>query len=99
MTDQKQSKNSQIKNTPHDENQTIDHSWSGNYSAYFLYQVSSLLGRVTQDLAVYTQYDVTINFNDYKTFSMPNTVVYIDEKTSTLNNANATALLNRMQLT
>ncbi len=54
-------------------------------------------GRVTQDLVVYTQYDVTVNFNEYKTFSLPNTVVYIDGKdTSTLNNANATVLLNRI---
>ncbi len=50
--------------------------------------------RLTQDLAIYTQYDVTTDFNEYKTFSIPNTVVYINGKdTSTLDNKNTTALL------
>jgi hypothetical protein len=55
--------------------------------------------RLLEDLAVYTQYDVQANFNDYKTFSVAPTIVYIDGKdTSTLNNTNATALLNSVAL-
>ncbi|MCX6268305.1 MAG: DUF4136 domain-containing protein [Bacteroidetes bacterium] len=55
--------------------------------------------RVAEDLAIYTQVDVNTDFNNYKTFSMPNTIVYIDGKdTSTLNNSNATVLLNRIAL-
>ena len=53
--------------------------------------------RVTDDLAVYTQVDVSANFNDYSTFSINPTVTYIDGKdTTTVNNANTTALLNRL---
>ena len=53
--------------------------------------------RVTNDLVVYTQVDVSANFNDYTTFAINPTVTYINgNDTTTLNNANTTALLNRL---
>jgi hypothetical protein len=54
-------------------------------------------GRLQEDLVIYTKYDVNINFGNYQTFSIPLTVVYISGKdTSTLSQANATPLLNRI---
>ena len=53
--------------------------------------------RLQEDLAIYTKYDVTINFNDYKTFKVVPAVAYIDGKDSTtLTDANAMALINRI---
>jgi hypothetical protein len=53
--------------------------------------------RVTQDLAIYTQVDETINFNDYKTFAIVPNVAYIDGKdSSTITTPNAVALLDRI---
>lgn len=55
--------------------------------------------RVTDDLVVYTQVDVTVNFNNYKTFAIVPNVAYIDGKdSSTLTTPNAIALLNRITL-
>ncbi len=54
-------------------------------------------GRLTEDLAVYTKYDVTANFSDYKTFKVVPYVSYINGKDSTtLTDANAMALLNEV---
>ena len=50
--------------------------------------------RLTEDLVIYTKYDVTANFNDYKTFAIVPEIPYIDGKdTSYLTDANAQALL------
>jgi hypothetical protein len=55
--------------------------------------------RVTDDLATYTQVDVSANFNSYTTFAISPTVTYIDgNDTTTLDNANTTALLDRIAL-
>jgi hypothetical protein len=55
--------------------------------------------RITEDLAVFTQVDLTANFNNYSTFSINPTVTYIDgNDTTTLNNENTTALLDRIAL-
>jgi hypothetical protein len=55
--------------------------------------------RVTDDLAVYTQVDESANFNDYTTFAISPTVTYINgNDTTTLDNANTTALLDRIVL-
>ena len=54
-------------------------------------------GRLLEDLVIYTKYDVTVNFNDYKTFSIVPAVAYINGKdSSTLTDANAMALLDRI---
>jgi Domain of unknown function (DUF4136) len=54
-------------------------------------------GRLTEDLVIYTKYDVTVNFNDYKTFAIVPKITYIDGKDSTyLTDANAMALLKRI---
>jgi hypothetical protein len=39
-------------------------------------------GRLTEDLVIYTKYDVNVNFNDYKTFAIVPAVAYIDGKDS-----------------
>jgi hypothetical protein len=53
--------------------------------------------RILEDLAVFTLVDQTANFNDYSTFSINPSVTYIDgNDTTTLNNANTTALLDRI---
>ena len=57
----------------------------------------SASSRVVEDLAVYTQVDLTANFNDYKTFAISPEVTYINGKdTTTIDNANTTALINRI---
>jgi hypothetical protein len=53
--------------------------------------------RLTQDLVIYTKYDVNVNFNDYKTFAIVPYVAYIDGKDSaTLTTPEAMALLDRI---
>jgi hypothetical protein len=53
--------------------------------------------RVTDDLVVYTKYDVNINFSDYKTFAIVPAVAYIDGKDSaSLTTPEAMALLDRI---
>lgn len=53
--------------------------------------------RVSQDLAIYTKYDISVNFNNYSTYAIVPKVAYIDGKdTSYLTNAQAMSLLNRI---
>ena len=53
--------------------------------------------RLLEDLAIITQYDTKIDFNDYKTFSIATTITKITDKdTTTISDANATAVLNRI---
>jgi hypothetical protein len=55
--------------------------------------------RVLEDLAVYTQVDVTANFNNYKTFAINPTVTYINGSDTTFEqNENTTALVDRIIL-
>jgi hypothetical protein len=51
--------------------------------------------RLTEDLAIVTQYDTGTNFNNYKTFSIPSTILMITDKDTTqVTNATATAVLD-----
>ena len=53
--------------------------------------------RLTEDLAIYTKYDVGANFSSYATFALPPDVVYINGRdTTTLTKENAQALLSRI---
>jgi hypothetical protein len=53
--------------------------------------------RILEDLAVFTLVDQTANFHDYSTFAINPSVTYIDgNDTTVLNNANTTALLDRI---
>ena len=55
--------------------------------------------RLLEDLAIYTKVDLTVNFENYKTFAIVPAIAYIDGKdSSTLTNANAMALINRVAL-
>jgi hypothetical protein len=54
-------------------------------------------GRMTEDLVVYTKYDINIDFNDYKTFAIVPAVAYIDGKdSSALTTPNALGVLDRI---
>ena len=54
-------------------------------------------GRLTEDLVIYTQYDKTISFNNYKTFSIVPAVSYINGKdSSTITTPDAIALLDKI---
>jgi hypothetical protein len=54
-------------------------------------------GRLTEDMAIYTKYDITVNFNNYKTFAIVPSVAYIDgNDTSYVTDGNAMALLGRI---
>ena len=51
--------------------------------------------RLLEDLAVLTQYDVTINFSQYKTYQMSDSVVVITDTDSTLvKNGNTMTVVN-----
>jgi hypothetical protein len=53
--------------------------------------------RLLEDLAIVTQYDTKINFNDYKTFSIANSITKITDKdTTNITDANAMAILNQI---
>jgi AAA+ ATPase superfamily predicted ATPase len=53
--------------------------------------------RLLEDLAIVTQYDTKINFNDYKTYSITNVITKITDKDTTyISDANATATLNQI---
>ncbi len=53
--------------------------------------------RLTEDLVIYTKYDVSVNFRDYKTFAIVPKITYINGNDSSyLTDANAMALLNRI---
>jgi hypothetical protein len=53
--------------------------------------------RVMEDLAIITQYDTKINFNNYKTYDIASAVVKITDKDTTqLTDATATAVLNEI---
>ena len=54
-------------------------------------------GRLTEDLVIYTKYDVNVNFDNYKTFAIVPKIAYIDGKdTSYLTDSKAMALINRI---
>ncbi len=53
--------------------------------------------RLLEDLAVVTQYDTKVNFNNYKTYwIMPFITKVTDKDTTNLTNATATAVLNEI---
>jgi len=53
--------------------------------------------RLLEDLAIVTQYDTKINFNDYKTYSITNVITKITDKDTTyISDANATSTLNQI---
>jgi hypothetical protein len=53
--------------------------------------------RLLEDLAVITQYDTKADFNTYKTYSLPTSVVKVTDKDTTqLTNATAMAVLNQL---
>ncbi|MCX6246007.1 MAG: DUF4136 domain-containing protein [Bacteroidetes bacterium] len=53
--------------------------------------------RLLEDLAVITQYDTKVNFNDYKTFGIASSITKIDNKdTSELSNSVATSILDEI---
>jgi hypothetical protein len=53
--------------------------------------------RLTEDLVVYTQYDVNTNFNNFKTFAIVDSIGYIDALDSgRVLTPNAQALLDRI---
>jgi len=53
--------------------------------------------RLLEDLAVITQYDTKIDFNDYKTFAIKNSITKItDHDTTTITNQDAMAVLNQI---
>lgn len=53
--------------------------------------------RLLEDLVVLTQYDTKIDFNDYKTYSIPSSIIKITDKdTTAINNALATDILNEI---
>jgi hypothetical protein len=53
--------------------------------------------RLLEDLAIITQYDTKIDFNDYQTFAIANNIVKItDRDTTYLTDANAQAILNQI---
>jgi hypothetical protein len=53
--------------------------------------------RVTEDLAVVTQYDTKVDFNNYKTFVMPTQVVKITSKdTIFISNSSTTAVFDQI---
>ena len=65
------------------------------FSSCSKYPPSSI--RLTEDLVIYTKYDVTADFNTYKTFSVVPKVAYINGKdTAYLTDANAMALLDQI---
>jgi len=54
-------------------------------------------GRLTEDLVIYTKYDVGVNFYDYHSFAIVPKISYINGNDSSyLTDANAMALLNRI---
>jgi len=54
-------------------------------------------GRLTEDLAILTKYDVTVDFNQYHTFYIADSIYYKDSKDSgRYRDANAVAVLNRI---
>ena len=53
--------------------------------------------RLTEDLAIVTQYDTKIDFNNYKTYSIANSITKITDKdTTNITDANATAILDQI---
>ncbi|MEI7981433.1 MAG: DUF4136 domain-containing protein [Bacteroidota bacterium] len=53
--------------------------------------------RLLEDLAVITQYDTKVNFNNYKTFSMPDAIMKITDKdTVAIKNQTAITILNQV---
>jgi hypothetical protein len=53
--------------------------------------------RLLEDLAIITQYDTKINFNDYKTFSIANAITKITDKdTTNITGADVTAILDQI---
>jgi hypothetical protein len=53
--------------------------------------------RLLEDLAIVTQYDTKIDFNNYKTYSIANAITKITDKDTTyITDANATAILNQI---
>jgi Domain of unknown function (DUF4136) len=54
-------------------------------------------GRLLEDLAIYTKYDITIKFSDYKTFAVAPSVAYINGKDSaSITTPEAMALLSQI---
>jgi hypothetical protein len=54
--------------------------------------------RLTQDLAIVTQYDTKISFKDYKTFSIPTSIIKVTSKDTTyLSDATAKAVLDQIE--
>ena len=53
--------------------------------------------RLLTDLAVFTQYDLSANFNQYKTFSIPDSIGVITTKDSIkVKNANTAIVINEI---
>jgi hypothetical protein len=53
--------------------------------------------RLLEDLAIVTQYDTKIDFNNYKTYSIANSITKITDKdTTNITDANATAILDQI---
>src|SRR5512137_1772707 len=53
--------------------------------------------RLTEDLAIVTQYDTKIDFNDYKTYSIATSITKITDKdTTNITGATATAILDQI---
>jgi hypothetical protein len=53
--------------------------------------------RLLEDLAIVTQYDTKVNFNDYKTYSITNSITKITDKdTATMTGPDATAVLSEI---
>ncbi len=53
--------------------------------------------RLLEDMAVITQYDVNADFNQYKTFSMPTSIIKItNSDTTNISNSKAQAALNQV---
>jgi hypothetical protein len=54
-------------------------------------------GRLTEDFVVYTKYNTSANFNEYKTFAIVDSISYISTRDSgRVLNDNARAVLNRI---
>jgi len=55
--------------------------------------------RLTEDLVVMTQYDTKVDFNNYHTFSMPDSIIKITERDTTyLFDATAQSILNQIAI-
>ena len=54
--------------------------------------------RLTEDLAIMTQYDVDADFNSYKTYAITNSIIKVTDKDTTyITGDNATAVINEIE--